>query len=506
MTDPSRHLVAWAGGKIPVAVARAFGHLELTLQARRADEIRPHDPTLRAVLLRFSRKPRELAALRRRLTQLLPAIDHGAMLAVVTDEGDFAAPSAIAAHVERSFGGRPGRIHTMVLEPYKVALACLRHAPGPAANGQIELGGDLTNVEEEERVLLRRAFHAKFSKLEIHPETGGRSVGTKVWRVTAFLTDGGCCEPFIVKSGRPLAILEEYQTWKELVANHVPFPFRPPLIDVFPIAGVRRSLLVSMFVTRSQRFDQYVTTIAGTPLAISSLFDGPLRTWRENRREVIASLGQAYVEEQVTWIARREKDEIEGRPYLAVLPEPSRLDAPYEAAKTADPDVASPHALYQMLSETRKFCYMQCRGHGDLNARNLFVRWNGLDVILIDFSHAGVFGAASRDPARLEVSLAFDVPAADGSHLSEEFLKRLYDVPLLPYRSAPVHDGRVEAIRQVRTHVAGDGVTDFEYRISVAAHLLRHARTARDCESTPGVLAQKALAYRLAARLIRSTL
>jgi len=37
-------------------------------------------------------------------------------------------------------------------------------------------------------------------------------------------------------------------------------------------------------------------------------------------------------------------------------------------------------------------------------------------------------------------------------------------------------DGRVEAIRQIRHHVAGEGIQEAEYRITTACHLLRYAR------------------------------
>jgi hypothetical protein len=506
MIDPGRYAVAWVGGAVPARVRKPFEHLKLKLTRTRAGEIKPNDPTLRAVLVPFSRKPRDLATLRRRLKGLFPVVDHGVLLAVVTDPIDFAAPASIAAHVEREFGETPERIKTIALEPYDVAQACVDHSPGPAANANLELAGNVTDVSDEERILLRRAFQTTFSRLELYPEPGGKSEGTKVWRATAYLSDGRCCEPFIVKSGRRPAIREEYLTWRAFVANHVPFPFRPPIHEGHPIEGKTRSLLISMFVTRAQRFDHYVATIAGTPLVISSLFDGPLRAWRETRRPVVASLGRVYVEEQEAWTRHRRDDEKKGRPYLAVLPAPDRLSHAFESASAVDNDIPSPATLYEMLNSTKPFRYHECHGHGDLNTRNLFVRWNGLDVILIDFSHARRPGAVSRDPARLEISLAFDVRGADEQYITPELLHQLYDVPLLPHHLPSVADGRIQAIKQIRTHVAGEGVTDLEYKISIAAHLLRQARTAREGESTSDVLERKALAYRLAARLITSTL
>ena len=151
----------------------------------------------------------------------------------------------------------------------------------------------------------------------------------------------------------------------------------------------------------------------------------------------------------------------------------------------------------------------QCVVHGDLNARNLFVTWSGNQIVLIDFSHAGSPAYLSRDPSRLEVSIAFDVARVDAEHQRVEYLgfdelRGLYQSPLLPCISKPRRqDGRIEAIHQIRRHVMGEGIGNEEYSTTTACHLLRFARNPRDNE-TPERARLRALSYRLASGLIVS--
>jgi hypothetical protein len=149
-----------------------------------------------------------------------------------------------------------------------------------------------------------------------------------------------------------------------------------------------------------------------------------------------------------------------------------------------------------------------CQAHGDLHTRNIFVRRNSLDVLLIDFAGAHSIGPSSRDPATLDVMLAFDVPDRNNKFPTTPNLRVLYTPPLLPpsrLRSdAGRLDSRIEAIRRVRMHVSGEGMSTQEYEITVACCLLRFARLTDPAgtSATKTINRLKGLAYELAIGLI----
>lgn len=95
--------------------------------------------------------------------------------------------------------------------------------------------------------------------------------------------------------------------------------------------------------------------------------------------------------------------------------------------------------------------------------------------------------------------------------LSDHALKELYTAPLLdgtPSAPRNATDGRIEAIRQIRHHVAGEGISEQEYQITTACHLLRYARadgsinTARREFGKSEERRLRSLSYLLAVRLL----
>ena len=148
--------------------------------------------------------------------------------------------------------------------------------------------------------------------------------------------------------------------------------------------------------------------------------------------------------------------------------------------------------------------YELCYSHGDLNVRNVFIRWHAADTILIDFSHVGK-APLSRDPSKLDVSLSF----ADTLPLmAEEFLRKVYASPLLPPHKFPRVHARSEALRQIRTQAFGDGVSNLEYEQTTVCHLLRFAQAPADQASSGArgkrkneIWRRRILAYELACAL-----
>jgi hypothetical protein len=93
---------------------------------------------------------------------------------------------------------------------------------------------------------------------------------------------------------------------------------------------------------------------------------------------------------------------------------------------------------------------------------------------MIDFARADPEGPASRDPAELEVSLAFGCDARSGPPRKDR--DALYTGDLLKFHAI----GRnahpcISAIEQIRRQI-GRMVPEDEYRIMVAAHCLFYAK------------------------------
>jgi hypothetical protein len=482
---PSRNKVFWIGGPPPDGLKQMLWDWGLVVVP--VTPPLPHsDPALRAVLIWHTAEG--TGALRKRLRNSLAALEHGVLVAMVAEEATSFATALhiraqIVADIERkTTEAFDGLNKVFRLDDAKgarwseIVRACVDHDPGPAAKLDLTVAGPVTSAE---KLLLQRSF-ARFDKVKLKRQSGGRS-GSSVWRVDAVTSHGRRCEPFIAKIGPRLALKEESDRFRENVRDYLPFPNRPSMMAEGYVHGASRAVLCSMFINRAHCFDKYVCLVQHPELVVTSLFDGPLRTWRADRRDVTNSLGNVYIEEIERAEARGDEDKRLGRPNKEVLPKKARLNHAYALAKKRIPSVATPDQIWNALSTLESIPYSNCPCHGDLNARNIFVRSTSVEVVLIDFSHAGDSAAASRDPSRLDVNLGFDVgwkqhPRA--RMLPNKDLKDLYCPPLLGRCWArDAADGRIEAIRQIRRYVAGEGISETEYRITTACHLLRYARS-----------------------------
>jgi hypothetical protein len=421
----------------------------------------------------------------KRLRKALPALEHGVLVGIVAEdrrsfETALNIRGAIAAEVESDAKEAFEGIAIYRLDDGKgtkwseIVRVCVHHDPGPAAKLSLKVKG---RVDMAERLLFQRAF-SSFEHVSLKKQSGGRS-GSSVWRVDASGKNGRQCEPFIAKVGARLALKEERDTFRANVRDFLPFPFRPSMMADGYVSGATRAVLCSMFISRAQCFDKYVCLVQYPELVVSALFDGPLRTWRTDRELVTNSLGRVYVERAEAAEAREREDKRFGRPNREVLPKRDRLNKAYALAQKGEPKLPTPVDVWKALQGLPPMEYTTCPAHGDLNARNIFVRSTSVDVVLIDFSHANDRSASSRDPSRLDVNLAFDVGWKDHPHtpmLSDRVLRELYSAPLLTRARRDAVDGRIEAIRQIRHHVAGESISEREYQISTACHLLRYAR------------------------------
>lgn len=321
-----------------------------------------------------------------------------------------------------------------------------RHDPGPDAVPMVIRG--ITGASHQ--TLLQRAFH-DFSEIEATQLEGGHSRALGVWRIDALdRINRFSCEAFVVKIGSVAPITREINNYLNWADFRIPFPHRAPLALSRCVQGFQHRAIVSMFVGRAVRFDDYVCQVSPA-MAIAALFDGPLRTWRSRTRLEHIALGQQY----------KQYGRFTGI-YLKHL---------YD--KWNDANVPDPMAVYSALEALPPQPVNVCHSHGDLHVRNLYVRENASEVILIDFASANGDSPAARDPACLDVSLAFDCKTGK---LGDHDLAHIYRQNALTVLPDASKDGRLSAIRQLRIQAAASCNSALEYDITLAIYLLLAAR------------------------------
>jgi len=415
-----------------------------------------------------------------------PVLDAGACLDVVlpdaaTQRDDRAAASGVLSTLKRAGGESLVRtVNGWAL--HEVAQACASHEPGRDVNPALGIdipGNDVQPDDSQER-LLRRAF-SDFSRIAITPLAGSHRPGAQVWRVDGVAPDTRLYEPFVVKVGERREITTEIRTVMDYVLDRAPFPHWAPLRVERSVAGATQRLLVSMFVDRAVLFDDFLRDRSPTT-AITALFDGPLRTWRRKlRRERVQLAGV-----------------LEGQ---GVLPRTlANLNSAYARAQREGRPVRQAEALIDSLKHRPQLDVLMCHAHGDLHPGNIFVRNNGLDIVLIDFASARYERPTCCDPAMLDVALG--VGGVDRlPSLTEKRIRRLFQPPLLPPRrflgGFLRSDNRVKAICQLRTQALGEGATDTEYTMAVSIYLMRFASLRPEGENA-------SIAYEMADALVQA--
>jgi len=427
------------------------------------------DPECRALLIHVD-NPTTDANQTARLAAILddlarPALDNGVLVTLVVQGSAADQVSAIQAVYQRfklpgivdTFRYRPNIIAWVPNVVGPLAQACARHEPGPAWRPlTVVMAGDRP-IEQSNRRLLERAF-SDCDRLEVRllQERSARVGRVSVYRVQPGRADRPDPVPFIVKIGHPEVIDAEEGATAWACGDHTPYPYFPPLTPERNVSSRDRRALVSQFVDRAILFDDYIRSHSPA-VAVASLFDGPLRCWRSNSRSEQVRIGQYVLENGLV------------RPWL------SAYQNVYRRAHRVHGGVRKPRLLISALRNLPAIAVNICGAHGDLHVKNLFVRENSVDIVLIDFNRAGE-APASRDPAELEVSLAFSPVAPGEAAIDAATLQALYSGSLLK-RTDLARQGhpRVLAIEQVRRQVAG-AVTEAEYSAMVGAHCLYFAR------------------------------
>lgn len=498
----------WVGRQIPENLRYVGGMLNLSVEAiSDITEFKAGAEDLLAVIV--SAAGQDVQKAQGRLLRLLTTHvqDFGVLLGVAAP--DLSAAYSLQSAVQQKMPVQVLAINSepKINEPSDFARVLTTHlAEQPAVAkvtlslpGHIKDDYDSTRVEDydTDMILLQRAFN-EFSRVTLTSQKGGRSKDCNVWKIEA-CRDSQECEPFVAKAGRLVDLQTEFDIYRAFVRDYVPFPFRAPVLEAKFIKGATRALIVSAFVGRSQRLDEYLATASNPELVMVSLFEGALRKWRRAVSPLHVSLGYFYVDQQREALKLNPKDALA----KSLLPDPKRLSSSFDNARKKTASLPSPSELWEKLENEPKIDYYICRAHGDLNVRNVFVRWNSIDTILIDFSHSGVRESLARDPAKLETSIALNVADKTGRRLSHAALRKLYKGHLLPPREFPITDGRTDAIYQIRRLAGGEGITTYEYEMLTICHLLRFASEPQNlADDKPQMQKRRALSYSLACGLL----
>jgi hypothetical protein len=347
------------------------------------------------------------------------------------------------------------------------------HDAGPPAT-RVTFEGDDPG---DHRLLLSRSFHdfeepqsVRLTKLE-----GGSAA---VYSAEV-IEPGRRYEPFIVKLADRRKIEREIANYRYYVELHVAFPHRPPIVHERCVAGLTTSTLVSWFASKSTRLDKRLQTTSTPAALIHNLFEGPLSTWRKMTRQDEGCIGQFYRDS--------------GRLFN---PNDDRLRYAYKKAQLLDAAVRSPQEVHKSLLNAPLRRLDLCYAHGDLHTRNVFVREPGNEVILIDFFATSGETIHSRDPATLDVAIAFLAfePGNRAKRLADDVLRQLYEKNSLSVVADTDSDPRVSSIMAIRKE-ARDRCTDAsQYDTSLGIFLFDAACR----ERSP-------LAYVLGDALLRST-
>ncbi len=323
------------------------------------------------------------------------------------------------------------------------------HDPGRAL-GPVEPIGNLSNVSKIDKTLLRRAFN---DCLEVALEELPGGTHSKVW-LARVKHQKGFLEPFAVKIASCESIESERENEFHFARELIPFPHRAPVVDSRCVNGTKTSLVASMFVERATRLDEYISS-SSPKLAIDALFDGPLRTYLRTRFKSTISLGTELRRYGMLWA----HDE----PALVAC-----------HASLRSSTVSSPRTLLDDMGRMKPIDVQTTFAHGDLHVRNIYVRDNALDVILIDFAKACYQSPATRDLATLDVSLALDF--GDCGTINNTELGSAYAPGILARDVSPSVNRRLQAISELRkqAHFLADRVE--EYDVFVAAQLMRMSR------------------------------
>lgn len=431
---------------------------------------------LRSIISCFA-SPQELAKL---LSRLKTFLDNGTQIIIVSDdeyaraEQLFSYESLINAldivkiidHRKRTKAPKefalrvaqklPVRVINISGKPHwynEVLALCRAHVPGRSQfhPNKPKITPTSHGLEQGTIQLLQRAFE-DFNELEIIALPKGMSGADAPLQIRAISDERRT--DFVVKFDFLHKAIEEMDKVTDTcVDEKMPFPHYPPIIWDRCVSNASHCAIVFSFVSRAILFEEYIVKHS-SKLAIASIFDGPLRLWRQNVSLEKIPFGD-YVEKNIFGYSSDDLVDV------------------FDKARNIDINVLSPKDILQRVKSRGVMPVAKVRSHGDLHLRNIFIRYHSSDIVLIDFCKSDVM-PATCDPVTLDVSLGFDIPAKH-DRFSDDDLFDIYRPPLLGRQiNTGIDIHRADAIEAVRLH-AGTLCKELEYGITTIGTLLWRA-------------------------------
>lgn len=415
---------------------------------------------------------------------LVPALQHGAKVVVIAKLEDV---PDVARWRKSKWRAADIEVLAADVSAQKVAEMLARHDPGPAFNATLAVDGE-NNLSDEEKILLRRAFH-HCSRVSLEPIPVGRS--GKVFCGFATIPDsrvGPRPLPFFVKFDKLYKIEREHKNYLDCAANYIPFHLRPNLDESRCASGHERAILVGNFIEHSESLAAVVRRGAGHA-AISSLFENALRGWRLQGYQPQTT----YPEVSIAMSMKGAIHPSTKRVKLEQIARRSRAAALRHGTKCI------PQHIADLLDSLPAIKHRVGFTHGDLHGENVRVR--GHDAIIIDLASVDT-GPLAADPAGLDVWLGLS-DASLPIHQWQKMVDELYGLDVLRAMPLPKNEPDVghriwNSIRHIRRLATADVMHSDEYACAVAVHLLRTALHPADNQSDDD---RRIYGYMLAERL-----
>lgn len=344
-----------------------------------------------------------------------------------------------------------------------------RYSPGPPPAQDIEIEGDILALDEEAKILLRRAFYDCI-KIHVEPIAGGKDA-KHLLKVYAWMGNSevrASMLPFFVKISSAEKIDKELGNYLVYTDLYISFRYRPNCRIERCVRTQKYKSLVGNFVDDSISLRKALEDTYHTGI-IHSLFEKSLRGFR--RQSLVSKQGPSVG-------ALREfiKDRIK---IDTLVKRNDVISKAKELGLKSD--------ILQLNNDLLALCKEPCKTgpiHGDLHSGNIMV--SGNDAILIDFSAIKASGPQTADPATLEISLCFDL--GEKVPLSferwKDFIDEAYDPsqimrPLAFTDEIPNEFSWLRrAIREIRHILIGCDFCKSEVEIVIACYLIRVARLA----------------------------
>lgn len=435
----------------------------------------------------FAAKPPHLPSVRRQLSEIASALNHGLLIYLLADDDtthtylESILPTELRGDAFKSQIRR-----RTAIPPYECAEAMARYQPGRAGNPALEINRppDL-ELDPAHEFLLRRAF-SDCKTITLKPLSGGRSASVfEVRAILQFSEAGPRPMPFFAKLDRAGKIAQERLCYEFYASQHIPWYLRPNLDASRCITGTREGILVGSFVDQSESLWSAVQSGKG-PRFIDALFEDTLFGWR---RQAYRNPPQRHK------MASALKDVFR---YEAVLAEHVTRAAEFGPVRPA-------HELWEDLLSLPELQLRYAPMHGDMHGLNVRVRDN--DAIIIDLAKTHL-GPLCADLASLDVWLSFEPPftPVDRS-VWLSLVKELYSPAGLA--KPPIEetaDTGIEwlhgSIRKIRMHSAAICDAPAEYQAAVALYLLRRACYAARGDKPDEDAYRRAAAYWLGSELV----